>query len=272
MKKKFKKDAPIDVGVLMLTAHCGMGCEFCGADAYMKDLPPKKVQAALARLYGQGIRSLVLGGGEPFLWSGDLWALARSAKSSGFEVQVGTNGRALPGDFARREEVDRWVLPLESADSSVHDQLRPSEESHFAVIESALQACLQAGREVTISTVVSTVTAKGLEKIARKLEAWIAQGGRLHAWHLYRFQPEGRKGEANADRFFITEEEYLAAAEKVRSRHGRLNILLRPDLYHSHQVAFFHVQDHRLLRRDRHGLSTALDLAASGKAGAASSQ
>ena len=248
----------IDVGVLMLTARCDMHCAFCIADNGFVDIDPDDSETILEALAHQGIKELVLGGGEPFCWRGDLLSLARSAKKYNFNVQVGTNATHFKASMARCSDVDRWVLPLESPDAKIHDALRPGFGSNFDHVTGAMQACLEAGREITVSTVVSKESLDQLPALTDYLETWIKKGGKLHAWHLYRFQPEGRGGQDNASRFEIPVETYRRQCHALREKHPDLNILLRPDLYRSHQVAFYWREGRRLMRRDREGLTTVL--------------
>lgn len=227
------------VAVVMLTPACDMACAYCGAEASFRALGEGEAAELMRSLAGAGFRSVVLGGGEPFCWQGDLRRLAGSAKAEGLEVQVGSNLRRLPADAPSWDEVDRWVLPLESADAAAHDALRPGSPSHHGVVLSALEAFRRAGREVTVSSVARPGAASDLIGLGRLLLAWRARGLRLHAWHLYRFQAMGRAGARNAARFAQDDAQWRALAGALRAAFPDLPLLLRPDLLHSKQVAFF---------------------------------
>jgi MoaA/NifB/PqqE/SkfB family radical SAM enzyme len=227
------------VAVVMLTPACDMACPYCGAEASFRALGEGEAAALMWSLAGAGFRSVVLGGGEPFCWQGDLRRLAASAKAAGLEVQVGSNLRRLPADAPAWDEVDRWVLPLESADAAAHDALRPGAPSHYGVVLGALEAFRRAGREVTVSSVARPGAAQDLAGVAQLLRSWRARGLRLHAWHLYRFQAMGRAGACNAARFAQDEGQWRALADGLRQAFPDLPLLLRPDLLHSRQVAFF---------------------------------
>jgi hypothetical protein len=137
------------------------------------------------------------------------------------------------------DEVDRWVIPFESASSAAHDALRPGNESHQAIVLRALQAFSAAGASVTISSVARHNGETDLRSVGDLLHAWTAWGLNLHAWHIYRFQAEGRNGSKHAAEFSLADEDWKNMVEGVRKRHPELPMLLRPDLYHSKQVAFF---------------------------------
>jgi MoaA/NifB/PqqE/SkfB family radical SAM enzyme len=227
------------VAVVMLTPACDMACPYCGAESGFRALGEGEAAGLMEGLARAGFRSVVLGGGEPFCWGGDLRRLAAAAKARGLEVQVGSNLRRLPVDAPRWDEVDRWVLPLEAAEAEAHDALRPGLPSHFGVVRAALESFQRAGREVTVSSVARPGAEGDLHGLGAFLRAQRLRGLRLHAWHLYRFQAMGRGGASHAARFQQTERAWGALSGGLRSQFPDLPLLLRPDLLHSREVAFF---------------------------------
>lgn len=224
---------------MFLTPACDLACPYCGAPDDFAVISPAAAIELLDHLVAQGFESVVLGGGEPLRWPHGLRQLCAAARARGLLTQVGTNAATLPADAADWREVDRWVLPLESADPAAHDVLRPMAGSHHARILHALDTFARSGREVTISSVARHGGEADLDSVARLLKVYQAKGLRLHAWHLYRFQPMGRGGKANADRFAISDEHWTALSQGLRARHRRLPLLLRPDMMRSKNVAFF---------------------------------
>lgn len=227
------------VAVLMLTPACDMACPYCASESGLRALGEAEARACMPALRAEGFDSVVLGGGEPLCWRGDLRALAACAKAAGLLVQVGSNLRQLPADAAQWAEVDRWVLPLEAGEAAAHDALRPGAPSHHGVVLAALDAFQAAEREVTVSSVARLHGGADLDGAAALLRARVSQGLRLHAWHLYRFQAMGRGGSAHADRFALSQEGWEAWSRAFKARHADLPIVLRPDMLHSKQVAFF---------------------------------
>jgi MoaA/NifB/PqqE/SkfB family radical SAM enzyme len=228
-----------NIAVLMLHPGCNMRCPFCITDEKMTAMDRDQAITLLEELRQRRADTLVLGGGEPFTGQGDVLWLARESKARGFFVQIGTNGIAMPADYARRKEVDRYVLPFESADSRHHNRMRPWKESHHSLILDRLEELREAGREVTISTVVNAENRRSLPEIAAFLSAWQAHGGQLHAWHLYRFIPAGRGGARNAGRLAIDTGAYHDAADAVRDLYPEITIFKRQDMRHSRTVDFF---------------------------------
>lgn len=230
---------PADIAVVMLTPACDMACPYCGAEAEFRPLGVAEAAAFLPLLRAQGFRSVVLGGGEPFCWSGDLRALAAQAQACGLGVQVGSNLRRLPAAAPQWPEVDRWVLPLESCEAAVHDALRPGVPSHHGVVMAALDAFQAASAAVTVSSVARLGAEAELHALAAWLERRAAGGLKLHAWHLYRFQAMGRGGSRTAARFAQNDAQWASLSQGLKSAYPGLPILLRPDVLHSKQVAFF---------------------------------
>ena len=235
-----------NIGVVFLHGGCNMHCRFCISDNALQSLEFDQAVALLGCLAQRGIDTVVLGGGEPLVWPHDVYRMARVAKAYGFLVQVGTNGIALPADYARRPCVDRYVLPLDGARPETHNRLRLWRGSHHALIWARLEKLRAAGREVTVSTVVNAQNLLGLPLLARQLDDYVARGGRLHAWHLYRFIPAGRGGAANAGALDITRRAYDEACARVRTPERPYTIYKRPDMRHSSSVDFFWLEGGRI--------------------------
>lgn len=231
------------IAVIMLLPGCNMSCRFCVTGTAVSSMTEGQAHDLLSRLDSQGFDNIVLGGGEPFLWGPGVLALSQRAKHMGFFVQAGTNGIALPRDFAHVPCIDRYVLPLESMDPAVHDGMRPfargRQGSHHTLILDRLETLRQAGKSVTVSTLVTAENLDALFPIAEWLAAYQRAGAPLHAWHLYKFIPEGRGGSRSADRFSVDDDAYHAAADAVKCAFPELCVYKRPDMYHSRDVDFF---------------------------------
>ena len=227
------------VAVVMLTPDCDMACPYCGAESNFQALSESQALSLMPALAAQGFTSVVLGGGEPFCWQGDLRALAAKAQSCGLLTQVGSNLQQMPADAPAWPQVDRWVVPFESASALAHNALRPTHGSHHALVLQALDAFQAAGKAVTLSSVARRGSEQELHGVAQLLNHRRNSGLKLHAWHIYRFQAMGRSGRFNANRFSLDDSQWQSLAQALKTRHHQLPILLRPDLLHSRQVAFF---------------------------------
>ncbi|MFG0251865.1 MAG: radical SAM protein [Phycisphaerales bacterium JB038] len=236
------------VAVLLTQPQCNMICTFCVTEDNFDVLSFERAAALLEQIRAAGTRNVVLGGGEPFTWPHDLVRLAGHAKALGFTVQVATNAIALPEGFEGLECIDRFVLPLESAEPGPHNELRRYRERHHAIVLSALRKLADAGKSVTISTVATRRNVHAIPALADYLRSHHEARPHLHAWHLYRFIPEGRGGAAHADELAISEEAYEILFAGLRGRALPFRLYKRADMYQSQAVAFFSEQDGALVR------------------------
>lgn len=230
------------IASLFLLPACGMSCRFCASELGFDAMPFEGARDLLGALRERGFRNVVLGGGEPFLWPHGVVRLAAVAKDLGFLVQASTNGLPLPAGFETTPSIDRYILPLESAEESVHDALRAVRRAgggHRRLVKSRIDALVRAGREFTISTVVTRANLEGLPALAAELAALALAGARLHAWHIYRFLPVGRGGRPHAPELAVGEAEYRRAVESVRAGPLGFPVYRRDDMLRTRSVEFF---------------------------------
>ena len=234
------------VAVIFLTPHCNMRCDFCGAEAGFEPIPYDEAAGLVDRLAQEGTQSVVLGGGEPFLWPHDLIHLARRVRQRGMLAQVGSNGTLAPADDALLHEFDRWILPLESVSTGVHDAMRHYAGGHLQKVTRLLERLRAQQVEATISSLVSRENLESLLEVGELLSSYKRHGGLLHAWHLYRFLPVGRGGSFHAQRFATDRGVFDSLGGLVKRRFEGLQIYLRPDMYHSRETSFYWWQDGQL--------------------------
>jgi MoaA/NifB/PqqE/SkfB family radical SAM enzyme len=217
-----------------------MDCPFCGADAGFETMDFETALDLLKELKRASLESVVLGGGEPMLWKGGLQRLAQEARRLGLLVQIGSNATRVGADPRFLKSFDRWVLPLESLPGGAHEGMRPWGPGPHALVVLQLMERLKAlGVEVTLSSVVTPENLDQLPELGRLIRGYQREGGRLHAWHLYRFLPQGRGGECNASRFQTQPGEFELLGARLKEGFPQLRIYLRGDMYHSRQVGFY---------------------------------
>lgn len=233
------------IAVIFLQPQCNMTCRFCATEDGFQSLTLEQGMSMVQALQANGVDNVILGGGEPFAWKPGPLNLARYAKSLGMFVQIGTNGIALPKGFATNSWVDRYILPLESSEGAIHDTLRLHDGGHHQVILDRLEALGYAGKQVTLSTVVTSANIYGLGYLGKRLSWYHGAFGTLHAWHLYRLLPIGRGGAKHGPGLSISLEAYHGACEKIRHQEPDLHIIKRPDMLRSSTVGFFWVQGGR---------------------------
>jgi len=197
----------------------------------------------LRQLKAGDFKSIVFGGGEPFQWPGKLLALTEEAKKMGFLVQVGTNAVALPENYQYIQSIDRYVLPLESSLSAVHNRMRFYKNRHQELIIDRLSRLRDAKKSVTLSTIITRVNRDDLRPLALFLKEFNALSPFIHAWHLYKFIPQGRGGRKNASDLMIPDEAYASVCDGLKSMDLPFKVYQRKDMYHSRTVDFFWYKD-----------------------------
>lgn len=233
----------VAVAVIFLGSRCNMNCTFCITSNGVDSIPFEQAIALLHDLKARGVRSIVLGGGEPFIWPHDIIELTAKAKDLGFTVQVGTNGIALPDGYEHISSIDRYVLPLDGADPETHDGLREYKTSHHALILDRLYTLKKAHKPVTLSTIFTRKNIDGILELAHFLADFTIDRNIIHAWHLYKFIPVGREGAQHADELAVSREEYLSICNKILAMGFDFRIYKRADMYHSRTVEFYWWQD-----------------------------
>ena len=237
------------IAVVMLHGDCDMHCTFCITDNHVETMTRSDYAGALTRLRCSGFANLVIGGGEPFCWPEGVGTAARMAKAAGFYVQVGTNGVRMPDHDVHGDCVDRYVVPLDAHDAETHNSMRRmpgNDNNHHGLILRRLEQFRQWRRSVTVSTVVSRANLDRIVSVGDLLADYVADGGRLHAWHLYCFIPRGRGGSKAAGTLGIYPTEFNEAVNQARRQHYPYLIYKRPDMRHSATVDFFWRQKGRL--------------------------
>lgn len=236
------------IAVVFLQPDCNMSCRFCVTEDGFDCMPFATATALLRQLWEGGVRTLTLGGGEPFAWPHDVVALARFGKELGFLLQVGTNGVALPDGFAALDCFDRFVLPLESLAPGPHDRLRRYRTGHHAIIRQRLLALQRAAKTVTVSTVVTAVNQDGLLELARFLADYHAVARNVHAWHLYQLLPYGRGGALHGAELQVPQAVYQQRCAEVAALGLPFEVYKRADMYRSQTVDFYWSQDGVIVR------------------------
>lgn len=119
----FHREEPI-VGSIILTDRCNLSCRHCAVSNLTGRIYPyEQVRADMEMLYKEGVRVLLLYGGEPFLWADEgmtVRDLVKDAKRMGFlAVSLVTNG-TFPLEVP---EADLILVSLDGGKEN-HDRIR----------------------------------------------------------------------------------------------------------------------------------------------------
>ncbi len=244
--KHHSSSKKVKVAVIFLCSKCNMLCDFCITNDTIEEMSFNRARTLLKSLKQQSVSNVVFGGGEPFAWSNDVIALSKEAKQIGLTVQVGTNGIDLPQGFETVGSIDRYVLPLDSAEEKIHNGLRQYSGNHHALILSRLQKLRNAGKSVTLSTIFTRKNIEHIPDLIKFLQGFTTDKNIIHAWHLYKFIPLGRGGGMRAAELAISNNEYLHTYRLIKSANLEFRIYKRVDMYHSKTVEFYWYENGRI--------------------------
>jgi MoaA/NifB/PqqE/SkfB family radical SAM enzyme len=234
------------IASLFLLPDCDMRCRFCASEDDFSVMSLSQAAELLEALRALGLRNVVFGGGEPFLWPHGIERLTGLARDLGFLVQVCTNGVSLPAGFDGIDSIDRYILPLESIDPHVHDALRPHPGGHHRLVLDRIESLAGSEKQLTVSTVVTRDNVDRLDGLAEFLVRTRDRGVDLHAWHLYRFLPVGRGGTASAGRLAIDDDRFMRACSAVKGLGLPFRVFRRDNMLRSSSVEFFWFENDRL--------------------------
>jgi MoaA/NifB/PqqE/SkfB family radical SAM enzyme len=116
------KEEPF-VGALVINEKCNLKCDHCQvSNRPLKDLTYEDARSGLKTFYDMGIRSIAIGGGEPFLWGDNghrVEDVVRLARDMGFKlVVIYTNGT-----FPLKISTDALFVSLDGL-KETNDKLR----------------------------------------------------------------------------------------------------------------------------------------------------
>ncbi len=230
------------IASIFLTSRCDLACQFCGSESTFPEVSFAQASELLNTLKLQGFTQIVLGGGEPLLWP-HTFELAKIAKQMGFLVQLCSNGVKLDRLSELPVHIDRFLLPIESLHREKHNSLRSGSpggfNDHYTVLLSLIEKMRESRKEVTFSTVVTSINHAELLVMANWMRELSRIGTRIHAWHLYKFLPVGRGGVRSQHDLNIDKRTYREAISQVQNRQYDFAIFRRSDMYRSRSVAYF---------------------------------
>jgi len=234
----------VRIATVFLLPKCDLSCRFCGSDLGFNALDESEALRWVSFAATNGYSSVVLGGGEPLLWPGDLQRVGARAKELGMVVQLNTNGVAWRKELETTDAIDRIILPLDGATAESHDYLRKPRGGHRAVVEDRLDRLSKSGKQATVGSVICRPNLAELAQLAAELQGRVDRGLNLHAWHLYRFIPIGRGGAVDGrnDEFGLEADEFRRHCEPIQAQQGTARtwkIFRRPDMTQSRDVDFF---------------------------------
>jgi len=123
----FQNDSPVNPrGLIRINGHCNMSCAFCFVDRTVPDIALDELEREVDKMAREGIRHLVISGGEPTMNPRllDYVRLAKAAGVRGIELQ--TNATRLDGALAGalvEAGVEQVTVSLHASTAEVSDTI-----------------------------------------------------------------------------------------------------------------------------------------------------
>ncbi|MCK6512228.1 radical SAM protein [Myxococcota bacterium] len=211
LEEKPIRRADIAILIWNLTNLCNLFCEHCYANAHTQketELSLEEIDAILPHLWRQGIRFIIVSGGEPLVRK-DLFAIAARMKQQGFKTYLSSNGLLINEDNlpAIQEHFDYVGISIDGR-PEVHDRFR-MKKGAFERSLRALEMCHAAGIRVGMRYTLTTLTLDSLPFVLDLVE----EKGfpKLYISHLV----YAGRAQASLD---LSHEAYLGAMETILGR------------------------------------------------------
>jgi radical SAM protein with 4Fe4S-binding SPASM domain len=172
---------------LEITSQCNLNCSFCSAQLLKfsrPDLPTEYILEIVKKLASEGIYSIFLTGGEPFLRS-DLSTIVKKCIDLRMDVSLSTSGTEVSKKAANEiaaSGLEEIQVSIHAPDST-HDMMvgvQGAMERSFA----GLQNLVDAGMAVTVAAVSTRANGLLLPELAEK----VAKMGAKH-FRMLRLMP-----------------------------------------------------------------------------------
>ena len=142
-----------------ITKECDLACQHCYRDAGKKaqqELTTPEAKDLLCEIKKAGFDLIIFSGGEPLLRN-DIYGLISHANRLGLRSSLGTNGRLLSVEVAKKLKglkLSAAGISIDSIDAAFHDYLRKSQGAWQKAIK-ATKNCRKAGLIFQIHTTLT---------------------------------------------------------------------------------------------------------------------
>jgi pyruvate-formate lyase-activating enzyme len=165
-----RTESGVGEATLRLGFRCNQDCSFCWQGRSWPEPPPGWYERWLDEFQAQGVRSLVITGGEPTLNRALPELLRRATQDHGMSVMLQTNAIQLAKERVLGKLVESGLRELfvsfHSADAGVSDRLTRAPGTHQRTV-AGIHAALAAGLRVTLNAVVEADNLAGIVDHAR---------------------------------------------------------------------------------------------------------
>ena len=161
--EKIKRGESVAIIQMQYNYACNMRCQHCSVkniqaqnDQNRRSLTPADVKELARQADELGLARFEINGGEPFV-NRDYDEIVKAINPQKFYINSVTNGWFLDDKRAKHLKeigVDRIQVGLDSLKAEEHDLFRQMKGAHARALK-AVEACLMAGLDVFVTTVVT---------------------------------------------------------------------------------------------------------------------
>lgn len=174
-----------------LTSMCNAKCQHCSSgkyDNYKDDLTLQEIYKVLDDLYNCGVMAVSFSGGEPLLHP-QFEDITHYAKSKGFSLAVGTNGKIITEKMAK--QIKKWgfdhvQISLDGCNAKTHDGFR----GVSGMFDSAINAIKLLLEENIVTNVCMTPNKYNYKEFEETIVLCHELG--VNGFNLSQFVPIGR--------------------------------------------------------------------------------
>lgn len=197
----------------LLTSRCNYICTFCFKVPNRKDISQKQAEKILFKLKKAGVKKITFSGGEPLLWSGDIFDLIRQAKRLGIITMIITNGSLLSENRLTklRGNLDWITLPIDG--SNEKNQVKAGRPpGHFTRVLNLLNKIKDSSFKIKINTVLNRKNLDDIKNIAKLIKKHQI----IKRWKIFQFFPIRDASLTNRKIHEITEKQFRQAERKIK--------------------------------------------------------
>jgi MoaA/NifB/PqqE/SkfB family radical SAM enzyme len=158
----FKQNKPTFKNLAInITGKCNLDCIFCECQSLdgNEDLSFKELESLFKEMSSRGVKSVFIGGGEPFLRK-DIFDILISLKEMKYNISMITNGYVVGGFSDKKLEiindsVDQISLSLDSATPELHNYYRSNKHAFSRAVKAIQSLASLKKTKLLVSSIIT---------------------------------------------------------------------------------------------------------------------